>query len=235
MTRLLDWDSEFFGRRIVRLDVADFDPQAVAQTEAWCRQQRVECAYLLVAVDDQPGIDGARAHGFRLVDVRVTLEAVVLAAGAAPASVRVAAAGDVECLRAIAREAHRDGRFHADGHFESARCDEFYATWIANSCAGWADQVLVIDEGAGAAGYVTLHQRGDRGQIGLIGVRAEVRGRGLGARLLAAAQDWCAVRGLGRIMVVTQGRNRPGLRLYQSAGFHVTDLQFWHHRWSAPE
>lgn len=231
MMRLLDWDSEFFGQRIARLDVADLEPQAAAQADAWCREQAVDCAYLLVNVDDQAGLDRARAHGFRLVDIRVTLEAASAPSGGRSAPVRVAVPADVAHLEAIAREGHRDGRFHADGHFAAARCDEFYATWIANSCAGWADRVLVIDEGAGAAGYITLHQRADQGTIGLLGVGAGVRGRGLGTCLLAAARDWCAEQKLSRLTVVTQGRNRAGLRLYQSAGFRVTDLQLWHHRW----
>lgn len=230
MMRLLEWDSEFFGQRIARLEVDDLEPQAAALAEAWCREQAIDCAYLLVGVADQAGLDRARAHGFRLVDLRVTLETATTAAGR-PAPIRVAVPADLAQLQAIARAGHRDGRFHADGHFAAARCDEFYATWIANSCAGWADRVFVIDEGAGANGYLTLHKRADQGAIGLLGVGSDVRGRGLGTCLLTAAQDWCAQHGLSRLTVVTQGRNQAALRLYQSAGFRVTGLQLWHHRW----
>lgn len=233
MRRILDWDTAFFGCRIARLDPEDLAAAESASTEAWLREQRVACAYLLVALDDQAGLDRARGHGFRLIDARVTLEAT----GAPPAEavstagIRPAAAGDTDTLKAIARHGHRDGRFHVDGNFGADRCDEFYATWIANSCAGWADRVFVADDSDGPKGYVTVHRRADKGEIGLVGVSADARGRGVASRLLGTARQWCAEQGLARVSVVTQGRNRAAMRLYQSAGFEVTDIQLWHHRW----
>src|SRR5471032_1416425 len=169
---LLEWDSEFFGRRIARID-ADALRNRSAQTEAWCARERVDCAYLLVEVDDQPACDAAHAAGFRLVDVRVTLEADEPPGPSLPDGgviIRPAEAGDVAALKAIARVGHRATRFYADGRFPVGRCDDLYELWIEKSCAGWADRVFVADAGAGPIGYLSCHRRGDEGQIGLVGV-----------------------------------------------------------------
>lgn len=233
MRRILDWDSEFFGLRIAHLQPAAIAAANLAETEAWCRREGVQCAYLLAEAGDQGTHDAAAGCGFRLVDVRVKLAAEV---GAEPdtapvAGVRLVSAGDIEQLKAIARDSHVDSRFYADGHFDRRRCDELFAHWIARSCDGWADRVFVAEAEGTAAGYVTVHRRGEGAEIGLVGVSASARGQGLATRMLVSARRWCAGEGLARVTVVTQGRNRSAMGLYQAAGYSVSDIHVWFHRW----
>src|ERR1035441_5781677 len=51
------------------------------------------------------------------------------------------------------------------------------------------------------------------GQIGLVGVGPEVRGRGIGKNLVLAAIDWFRTQGVHEVTVVTQGNNRAAQRL----------------------
>jgi dTDP-4-amino-4,6-dideoxy-D-galactose acyltransferase len=233
--RILEWDSEFFGRRIARIEPSALvigGPLAVA---AWCSAEQVECLYLLVDVDDQAACDCAQANGFRLVDLRVTLES----APRLPADercaggpvIRVARPDDVDALRSIARDSHHETRFYVDGHFDRRRCDELYELWIARSCDGWADRVFVVDADGAAAGYLTCHLRDGMGQIGLVAVGAASRGRGSGSALVDAARRWFAGQGVNRISVATQARNAMALRMYQRAGMRVTSIQLWFHKW----
>ena len=233
MTRILDWDTEFFGCRIARIEASDL---ADGATERWFQQEAVACAYLLLDVADQAHAICCAAR------VPARRRAGIVRSGNCRAVRRAGGNGnspghpaDVEALTAIAREGHHDTRFYADGRFDVSRCDDLYATWIEKSCTGWADLVLVADEGQGVVGYVTLHRRGDAGEIGLIGVSAAARGRGVASRLLAAARAWCVDSGLSRATVATQGRNRAALGLYQAAGFKVTNIQLWYHRWFLPQ
>lgn len=229
---ILAWDSEFFGLRIARIE-ADALRIRLARVDEWCRRERVDCAYLMLDVDDQAGCDAAHAGGFRLVDVRVTLESGrVDDAVVEPGLIRTAVESDIAALKAIARVSHRATRFYADGRFPLDRCDALYELWIEKSCAGWADVVFVADAGAGPIGYLTCHRRDREGQIGLVGVDSASRGHGSGRALLAAAHRWFAAVGCDRVSVATQARNAPGLRLYQSAGMTVRQLQLWFHRWA---
>jgi dTDP-4-amino-4,6-dideoxy-D-galactose acyltransferase len=231
--RMLEWDSEFFGIAIARIEPAALLDSGRAVMD-WC-EAAVDCSYLLTKVADQPAIDAAQAHGFRLIDVRLTLEMSLAGRDRFEVPphvvVRPAAARDLERLQAIARVSHRDTRFYIDRRFNRARCDAMYDVWITKSCSGWADHVVVADVGGEAAGYVTCHRRGDAGEIGLVGVAEAHRGAGLGMAMTLAALHWFHQNGVATVSVVTQGRNAAGLRLYQRAGFAIRDIELSFHKW----
>jgi dTDP-4-amino-4,6-dideoxy-D-galactose acyltransferase len=235
LCRPVDWDSEFFGRRIARIDPFLLVRAGMAAAQEWCANGRIECAYLLADVTDQAAHDLAEAEGFRLVDVRLTLDSIVppplTRVPADRLVIRAAGSGDVDALKAIARESHRDTRFYADGNFDRTRCDELYERWIANSCAGWADHVLVAETEGVAAGYLTCHLTDGAGRIGLVAVADSLRRRGAGLALIGAAGEWFAHHGAERMSVVTQGRNAAALGLYQAAGMTVRGIQLWFHKW----
>jgi dTDP-4-amino-4,6-dideoxy-D-galactose acyltransferase len=234
--QVLTWDSEFFGRRIARVEPVTIVTAGTTAVDEWCASQKVECVYLLVDANDQTTTDVAQSGGFRLVDVRLTLETV-----GAPISssvtedrgplVRLATRDDLPALRAIARTCHRDTRFYTDGHFDRQRCDDLYDLWIEKSYGGWADRVFVADDDGTAVGYTTCHLGPHEGRIGLVGVSAESRGQGSGRTMMREARKWFAEQGVERISVVTQGRNSSGLRLYQRAGMVVRTVQLWFHKW----
>jgi ribosomal protein S18 acetylase RimI-like enzyme len=52
------------------------------------------------------------------------------------------------------------------------------------------------------------------------------RGRGLGARAIAFAEDWCREHGMDALRLEVAHNNEPALRLYQRMGFvtHHRDL-----------
>jgi GNAT superfamily N-acetyltransferase len=150
-----------------------------------------------------------------------------------PEGVREAGPADLEALRGIASTSHGATRFYADPNFDDARCDAFYDTWITRSFEGWAAGVLVAEGPAGPAGYVSCHLDGDTGSIGLIAVDEVARGRGTGVALPLGAVAWCAGRGATRMTVVTQGRNVSALRTFARAGFLVSSVGLWFHKWYA--
>lgn len=230
---LLPWDSDFFGRPIARVNGAQLTAAQAERADRWCKTHDIACLYLLADADDPATARIAQRRGFRMVDVRVTLEAP---SGGTPSlgGVRVWRREDLEALRAIARLSHRDSRFYCDGNFPRDRCDELYAAWIERSCAGYADEVLVLDWDGQAAGYVSCHCDLIEGRIGLLGVAAAAQGRGGGTALVNAALQWFGERGLAEASVVTQGRNVRAQRLYQGCGFKTRSVQVWFHRWFQP-
>lgn len=231
--QLLEFDSGFFGFPIARIDASALE---AGDVDGWCRERGVRCAYLLVDANDSLTTRLAADRAFRAVDIRVTLTATREPRPPRFGGVvRPAAAEDILALQTIAREAHRASRFYADGQFEWQRCNDLFAYWIERSCQDWADQVFVFDHEGDASGYVTLHRRPDKGEIGLVGVHERARGRGGASALLSGARNWFASEGCSPVTVVTQGGNRAALALYQDAGFDVTNIQIWYHRWFAVE
>jgi dTDP-4-amino-4,6-dideoxy-D-galactose acyltransferase len=231
----LEWDSAFFGLRLARLTGETLDAGVAAEAIATGREQRQDCLVLLLSASNAPSIRAAEDAGFRLVDSRLTLERP---AGLPPPprpggiSVRAHRPEDVAALEAIAAEAHQGTRFWRDGRFPAERAAELYRTWIRQECRGGADRVLLAEEQGSPTGYLSCHREAGGGaRIGLLGVRSDARGRGVGAALLAAALTWFAEGGSPAVGVVTQGHGIAAQRLYQRAGFLTVRMDLWFHRW----
>lgn len=218
---LLSWDSEFWGVKIARASHPDVDQ--------WALDNTVGCVCLLLDAADTDAIHDAEAHGFRMMDVRVTMEATedVDRPYAEPAG-----AGDIDALAELARRSHRITRFYADPRFDNERCDDLYEGWIRNSFDGWADAVCVVGPIGAPTGYVTVHVDGETSSLGLIAVDSAARLKGHGLALVRAALWEAWSRGAERMTVVTQGRNVAAQRVFQRAGFAVTSTQLWFHRWT---
>ncbi len=238
---LLPWDTDFFGCRIGRVRTEMLASDEVLKVDEWSRDNHIRCLYFLARADDPATIRTAEAYGFGLVDVRLTLERRVrlpeVSTRREPPSdavIRPARREDLPALQVLARTAHRDTRFFNDVHFPRPRVEEFYSVWITLECEGRAQRVFVAAGPAGQPlGYISCHRDSsqNKGRIGLVGVAAEARGKGLGSSLVLAALDWLATQGAEQIAVVTQGRNVPAQRLYQTCGFLTGNLRLWYHKW----
>jgi dTDP-4-amino-4,6-dideoxy-D-galactose acyltransferase len=232
----LEWDSDFFGRRIARVLAPGLRENLIG-IERWCAAERIDCLYLLVDASEDGKSRLAEENAFRLVDLRVTLGLAATSIfnsgdSSQVCSIRDATENDIPALRAIAREAHRDSRFYRDGHFPEQKCDELFETWIEKSCRGWANRVIVPDRRTGPEGYLTCHiGKSGRGQIRLVGVAEKARGTGLGSQLVTSGLRWFAENGVTEVSVVTQGRNISAQQLYQKCGFRTLSVQIWFHRW----
>lgn len=228
---LLPWDTEFFGFRIARVKIPAATQMEMDRVEHWCDDEGIRCLYFLVPAQHQSTSDLIAQRGFRLVDIRITLECRDVKPEQAPEEIRPATESDIPVLAGIARVSHTDSRFYADRHFPAQRCDDLYATWIEKSCRGYADGVLVAEKDGRPAGYITCNWREAAGQIGLLAVADWARGTGLGHRLIHASLGMMGQHGMTRATVVTQGRNVQAQRLYQQCGFRTFSVGLWYHRW----
>jgi dTDP-4-amino-4,6-dideoxy-D-galactose acyltransferase len=233
LCKVLEWDSEFFGRRIARYCIDELTEATAAAALDWCGEHEVDCLYVPLR-NDPESIALAGRLGFVHADTRITLSRVLSHAEGPPPEVRTALASDVPALRAIARCGHHDSRFYHDPHFPREICDAFYETWIERSCQGWADRVLVTPRSGPPSGYISCHVSPEGyGSIGLIAVGVGHRRNGYGGRLIAGALEYFRDRGVETVRVVTQERNRDGRRLYERHGFTVESSAVYYHAWPA--
>lgn len=229
---LLDWDSEFWGAPIGRVEGGVLDEERLRAVDEWAAANGVACAYFLADSSDAPSAHVAEDAGFRWMDLRVELRRSA-AGEETTGELRPASPADLDALRAIARASHGVTRFYADPNFPDDRCDDLYDTWITRSLEGWADGVLVAEVDERPAGYVSCHLDpvAGTGSIGLIAVDEAARGGGVGLTLSRGAVAWCRERGAREMSVVTQGRNAAALRTFQRAGFLVESVGLWFHKW----
>jgi dTDP-4-amino-4,6-dideoxy-D-galactose acyltransferase len=234
----LEWDSAFFGYKIARVSGGRWDQEGIASALDWCATHAIDCLYFLADADDTLSTALAEENRFHLVDVRITFELrsfdVLPDITTLRRDIRLCAPDDISALRAIAKHSHRASRFYYDPHFSKALCDLLYETWIEQSCMDDAHTVLVAEDEGQPIGYTSCYfDKQHSGHIGLVGVAAAARGRGIGLALLVESLRWLAAHGAHRASVVTQVRNIQAQRLYQRCGFLTRSVQLWYHRWFA--
>jgi dTDP-4-amino-4,6-dideoxy-D-galactose acyltransferase len=235
---LLDWDTEFFGKRIARATESRLNDIYIQRVLEWCQEQGIECLYFLADADDPETTRLAEQHGFRLVDIRLTFERVLESWGGErdqdpECPVRLVRPADLDVLRKIAGECYHLTRFYYDDCFPLQASARLYQTWIEKSVQGYADRVFVAELQGRPVGYLTchLHDGGKSGVIGLVGIEQENRGSGVGNSLVYTALQWFAGHACAHVSVVTQGRNIAAQRLYQRNGFLTKSVQLWYHKW----
>ena len=128
--------------------------------------------------------------------------------------------GDLDGLHAALDQVAREGEHFLDFTCAPPRpaLEEFYR---ALAQTGWPHFVAV--QGARVVGWVTAapcagQTRAHAATIG-IGLLAEARGLGNGARLLRAAIDHAWERGLTRLELTVRTDNHRAIALYERMGF----------------
>ena len=232
--KILEWDSQFFWKIIGRVAGSKLDPRLTAEINAWSEENRVDCLYFLATSDDRQTSQTAENDRYHLVDIRVTLENKLrepVSSRGHSAHIRPANVNDIENLRIISRNNHRDSRFYYDGHFDREKCDELYAVWIEKSVRGGTDEVLVWEENRQPVAYVTgkITPAGS-GSVELVGVHPAWQGKGIGYQLTMQMLAWFQQQA-NRVTVVTQGRNIGAQILYQRCGFVTVSTELWYHKW----
>lgn len=237
LCRLLEWDSEFFGCRIARIDSSRLDAAKMERVGEFARKEAIDCFYFLVDGKDVESIRAAEAAGFQCTDVRVTRErSLVGISNDVPHDIEAFREDDLPALQAIARCSHGATRFYHDPHFSRERCDALYERWISNSCAGEVERVLVVRRAGRAVGYLTCEiDSSTTGRIGLVAVAESERGRQFGESLVRGSLSWFADRGREQVRVISQARNLASAKLYQRLGFQTVAVEHWYHLWPNPE
>jgi dTDP-4-amino-4,6-dideoxy-D-galactose acyltransferase len=235
LCQYLDWDSDFFGCKIARINANQFDQGMMENTLKCCRDHDIECIYFLAEAVDSVSIKTAEENKFHFVDIRVELELQfegIISKDSIGGPLRSCNQDDIPILQAMAKISHRDSRFYSDGNFPNKICDALYEKWIERSCAGYANEVLIAEYQGRVAGYVSCHLGHlKEGSIGLLAVHPDFQGKGLGRLLVEGAIRWFADHDVCRATVVTQGKNYKAQRLYQRCGFVTKSVHVWYHWW----
>ena len=93
--------------------------------------------------------------------------------------------------------------------------------------------VLVAEDGGRAVGMATAQlvvstaEGAASAGVEDVGVDAALRGRGVGRRLLAAAEAWARERGAARLQLRADRDNAPALAFYRRLGWSPTRLSAW--------
>ncbi len=231
----LDWDSEFFGFKVVRITHREVTAVQVDITLRRLKGQGVRLAYWPLASPLQP--TDVERHGGRLVDRKTTfrLELNDTADREDSTDSLVEPYSEFMSMHQLEDLAVQSGaysRFASDPQVPRGKCEQLYRMWIRQSVLREnANEVLVIRQKGSLLGVVTLGEKNGHGNIGLLAVDRSARGKGYGERLVGAAEGWFRRRNYSRAQVVTQGENVAACRLYKKCGYRIEQVDYFYHFW----
>jgi GNAT superfamily N-acetyltransferase len=213
------------------------DRNTVEAALKWCKAQKIDCLYFLADIDDDLTVRLAEQYLFHFVDIRMTFEKSLKDTSLQSNQnfvnvIRPSHPEDVIDLKDIARISYHKTRFYYDSNFPVHLVDHLYETWIEKSSKGYADVVLVAEIEKRVVGYISCHRLDQaNGQIGLVGVHPDCKGKGIGRALVNQSLDWFTGQGITQVLVVTQGRNFLAQKVYEICGFLTVRMQIWYHHW----
>ena len=129
-------------------------------------------------------------------------------------------------LENLALESGIFSRFKMDLRLSTGEFEKLYKLWIQKSLN--AKEVLIS---TGVTGFVSCHVNEGIGQIGLIAVDPNHRGKGWAKRLVQAAEDFAFSKGAQKMKIGTQDTNQPACSLYEKMGYKATERVWIGHYW----
>jgi dTDP-4-amino-4,6-dideoxy-D-galactose acyltransferase len=230
--KFLDWDSDFFGFRIGRVEGDSLTDATLDAILRWCSDREVDCLYFLCASDDDRSVQIAERNHFHLVDIKLELSWRAQTGETPPRrETRLFQPTDLPSLQEIAANSYDLSRFYFDRRFPREKASGLYREWVTKSCDGLADAVFVAGQQT-VGGFITCRlETPERGRIGLLGVAETARGAGISRALIETAQRYFSDRGARDVFVVTQARNIAAQRAYQACGFRTHSVSLWYHKW----
>lgn len=100
---------------------------------------------------------------------------------------------------------------------DDAWSEDTYRTELGDQ--GGTRHYVVVEADGLVAGWAGFASAGGQGDVLTIGVRPEMQGRGLGAKLLTALLDEAVARGCGEVFLDVRADNDRARRLYERFGF----------------
>lgn len=238
LIRHLQWDTDFWALPVANLVDANLHPENSQFVFDWCRQEKIRCLYFLANGADSQSLQCAYNLGFQFVDVRVEMEYDLSNVNQTEVpSLRIKSVSkkrELSIIKLLARKSHTDSRFFKDLNFNRTKCEELYEKWIDRDFDKGNILGFFPDEREIVKGYITLTMQSfDVARIGLIAVENDYRGLGVGSELLMKTISLSKKLKAKKLLVATQATNTSALRLYQKAGFRISDVKIWFHKWFA--
>ncbi|WP_052444798.1 GNAT family N-acetyltransferase [Flammeovirga sp. OC4] len=122
-------------------------------------------------------------------------------------------------------------RFRIDDKINNNKVDELYTKWIENSLKRKLSfEVLTYSDEY--KGLITLGEKNNRADIGLLAVDNKSRGLGIGKSLIKEAERTCILKNYKELQVVTQLDNILACNFYKSQGFIIDKIEYIYHIWN---
>ncbi|MGB3592368.1 MAG: GNAT family N-acetyltransferase [Nonlabens sp.] len=228
----LEWDSDFFGLDVYSFQKSILDKDDIIALIDDFLSTKKSLVYFFL--DRELEFELPDGINIQLVDRKVTYLKKVPSYREVSEHIKELKMSDVHLPKAIdlAIQSGEYSRFKIDIKIPAFKHVELYEKWIINSLnKKVADRVngyFINDE---LAGLVTLTEKSNRADIGIIAVDTMYRGQSIGKKLVLSAEEFAMQNDFGELQVVTQEDNLAACKFYNSCGFEQESTKYVYHLW----
>jgi len=227
MIKKLEWDTEFFKKKIGALVNEELSEKSLDKDLEDARNNNYKYIVCQLKSPQNTTINMLEKYDFYLSDVGIIWKMKVdkylsmvkkreLGCNDKPSKAILA---DIPGLQKMIKPMFPKSRFYSDPFFSHKEADNLHSIWIENSVLGKAaDIVFHIPN----KGFVTCKKKEyGIGEIILIGVKDRYRGNNFGKILMNAAVQWFSNNRIETIKIKTQLKNITAINFYRKLGFSV--------------
>ena len=226
MNKILDWDTNFFGFDVYRLDTSN-------ETKINKFLKGIKSKSLIYVFTGKSQLSQlfCEKNNCKMVDTKIVFKKQLEFSYKEDVFI-----DEYESLVPsddLIRLAYLSGncsRFKLDERLPKGKFEELYLKWIENSIKDVNTKVFVFKEKEVIIGFVTLSIFRDYGQIGLIAVFPDVQGKGIGKRLISYCESYLKLnKNIDMIFIPTQKHNEMAMKFYIKLGYSVIAKNYIYH------
>lgn len=243
--QLLEFDTNLAGFKIAKILPSRLDDTALSNVLTELKQQNTRLVFWLADSNDLESNQAAiNYHGF-LASQRITY--LINLTSLDNDKIKNCSCYDLEEkysielyqdqqvsaeLEQLALAAGSYSHFKIDPKFPQELFLKIYQEWIKNSVnKSIASDIIIIKNHGVVVAMATVGIKNQRGDIGLLAVDANFRGKNFGTKIVTAAQLYFSSQGFELAQVLTQATNIPARHLYEKCGFKSEKLENFYHFW----
>lgn len=226
--RVLQWDSDFFGIRIGRVDVQSKEDVNALSIQYPELRNKYDLLYVFVSYSVEFSMPGASLVDEKVLyskdcENRENYQDVMLYKHIAPN----------KSLYKLALISGEYSRFKLDQRLPLGSYEHLYRKWIENACPqkGTNKQIFVYQPDGITQGMITIDYDVNHAHIGLVAVDPEFQYKGFGTKIMATLETYLYSKGISIIDVATQKANVKACRWYEKNGFEVKSITPIYHWW----
>lgn len=223
MIEHLDWDTNFFGYSVGRVNITNgeqFDIDTL-------KSEASESGYRLLYLFSEAPLN----IGLSPIDIKLIYTYNIQEEDSQYALLPEIVEPNCD-IYSLAYRSGLHSRYAIDKNFESGKFEELYDKWVDNSLSGAiADKLFRCEIDAKDVGFVTIAIKERTAVIGLIAVDANFGRRGIGSALIGCSKRYAYDRGCSEINVATQQHNIEACAFYEKNGFTILNKTYIYHLW----
>jgi dTDP-4-amino-4,6-dideoxy-D-galactose acyltransferase len=231
----LSWDSQFFNRKIGKIETEAQESQHLIDALKEARKENYQLLYIFSQNNNLLGNSTFNGFAVQHVDLKRTYSLEINGTVSEPSDPNIGifqSGDDASVLYELAYQSGEYSRYRVDHQFSENGFKKMYRQWIDNCLTGqMADAIFIYTINELIIGFITLKKQGSGATIGLVATDSKKRNQGIGKALLNHVRSYAKGLGVSTLFVTTQGGNINACRFYEHNGFLLENELNVYHCW----